>query len=652
MQSVRAKPTKDVLTKRLVDFADNHTFEGGEDQDASCCLDVICGTLLEQLRSTNPKVRLHFLYGLSSLVRHTRGRRHFADNLERELVDKGVFRRILGTQNGKEVTAMRGEELRYAARLCSVWKRDSAFSDEGAQKMLEECEAVEEETRCKLEYEERKCYLLEGAAHQEPDGKDRKGLLKVDDRELEVISKYYQDLSGKRRRIEGLYASTSDGVHASGEGKGCLDRLSHFIEWGQGGGDCGAFKPLGYYGAKGRDALEAPRPDPSFWRELVKEGGDLASDWPVEDERRLKRSISVFVRVQLSNPYPSELHECEVKRLEWNLLHKLHELTLVPVTFDVPKGEEYEFARRRRGTEGWSYSFCAQLTARTPRELSRIKSICAREFAMGKDITIVRSEFEESRFSCCVCNGKYAHRGDALVKASKADSPQSLKLQYMLEKEAAEHLQGDGWTGPPRIPHCRAGWEEPRRYGKNKVGGNRHDKWGKLWKDLAGEKPKPRAEQGVSHRPQPPCDAAMKSMISNAPQGAVIRVFNVDFDAEERDIRAFFKDFEVVGVVVMRRPPGAKGPGQCNGTVFVELSSSQEAMKARENRRDQPMMKMYPVCRIVRDRDDPYHLRERRQNALVKANKLSKPWKDRERRQNAPNPNKPNKPWKRRQERK
>ena len=73
VKKLRTSPTKDFLHPEgdLVRFADQRVFESpGPGSAKECCFEAICQTILSTLYSSNPKVRLHMLYGVSSLIRH------------------------------------------------------------------------------------------------------------------------------------------------------------------------------------------------------------------------------------------------------------------------------------------------------------------------------------------------------------------------------------------------------------------------------------------------------------------------------------------------------------------------------------------------------------------------------------------------------
>ena len=85
-------------------------------------------------------------------------------------------------------------------------------------------------------------------------------------------------------------------------------------------------------------------------------------------------------------------------------------------------------------------------------------------------------------------------------------------------------------------------------------------------------------------------------MLSNAPKGTVLKLRGLPYTTEESDIRMFFSDYRVLGVVLMTRPEREGRLGTCNGVAYVQFSSSQEAESARQRKHKEMMGNRYIEC--------------------------------------------------------
>ncbi|QDZ20594.1 splicing ribonucleoprotein [Chloropicon primus] len=85
-------------------------------------------------------------------------------------------------------------------------------------------------------------------------------------------------------------------------------------------------------------------------------------------------------------------------------------------------------------------------------------------------------------------------------------------------------------------------------------------------------------------------------MLSNAPKGTVLKLRGLPYTTEEKDIRAFFTEYGVLGVVLMTRPEREGRLGTCNGVAYVQFSSSQEAEVARQTKHKEMMGNRYIEC--------------------------------------------------------
>ena len=118
LKKLRTSPTKDFLHPEgdLVRFADHRVFESPRVWVCKgCCFECICQTILSTLCSSNPKVRLHMLYGVSSLIRHGKRKKRFAILFERgvDLAGGRLFGDISNTtKQGQGHADLRFEDLR------------------------------------------------------------------------------------------------------------------------------------------------------------------------------------------------------------------------------------------------------------------------------------------------------------------------------------------------------------------------------------------------------------------------------------------------------------------------------------------------------------------------------------------------------------
>lgn len=85
-------------------------------------------------------------------------------------------------------------------------------------------------------------------------------------------------------------------------------------------------------------------------------------------------------------------------------------------------------------------------------------------------------------------------------------------------------------------------------------------------------------------------------MLSSAPKGTVLKLRGLPYTTEEKDIRSFFSDYGVLGVVLMTRPEREGRLGTCNGVAYVQFSSSQEAEGARQSKHKEMMGNRYIEC--------------------------------------------------------
>ena len=85
-------------------------------------------------------------------------------------------------------------------------------------------------------------------------------------------------------------------------------------------------------------------------------------------------------------------------------------------------------------------------------------------------------------------------------------------------------------------------------------------------------------------------------MLSNAPKGTVLKLRGLPYTTEESDIRSFFSDYTVLGVVLMTRPEREGRLGTCNGVAYVQFSGAQEAESARQKKHKEVMGNRYIEC--------------------------------------------------------
>jgi RNA recognition motif-containing protein len=85
-------------------------------------------------------------------------------------------------------------------------------------------------------------------------------------------------------------------------------------------------------------------------------------------------------------------------------------------------------------------------------------------------------------------------------------------------------------------------------------------------------------------------------MLSNAPKGTVLKLRGLPYTTEESDIRSFFSDYMVLGVVLMTRPEREGRLGTCNGVAYVQFNGAQEAEGARQQKHKEVMGNRYIEC--------------------------------------------------------
>lgn len=85
-------------------------------------------------------------------------------------------------------------------------------------------------------------------------------------------------------------------------------------------------------------------------------------------------------------------------------------------------------------------------------------------------------------------------------------------------------------------------------------------------------------------------------MLSSAPKGTVLKLRGLPYTTEEKDIRTFFAEYGVLGVVLMTRPEREGRLGTCNGVAYVQFLNAQEAEVARQSKHKEMMGNRYIEC--------------------------------------------------------
>ena len=150
----------------------------------------ICAYVLKEARSTNPKVRLHMLFAISHLSRHSENRKKFAEKFENELDES--FSHLVGTQVCE--FGMKKDHLEKAGRLCQTWKKERIFSTLALDSFSEIVKTSMENERLPCECNHCSALTIDKVLG----GYGKRDILKVDEAELDMLNEHARKNSERR----------------------------------------------------------------------------------------------------------------------------------------------------------------------------------------------------------------------------------------------------------------------------------------------------------------------------------------------------------------------------------------------------------------------------------------------------------------------
>ena len=424
VKKLRTSPTKDFLHPEgdLVRFADHRVFESPKSGSAKeCCFEAICQTILSTLCSSNPKVRLHMLYGVSSLIRHGKRKKRFAILFEKELTSReDAFLGILAAQPNKDkVTQIcASEDLRRLGSLLATWSKEKIFAQESCDRIEEQYDRHREQV---LFEDRQQCILMNAVTTaravevmpKQNDPEYGRCLLTVDEREMEVAAGYeFGSRAGGQGGLDRLYVRPPAGT-------------SREVQFRYPGAD---------YELK---AVSPPSPD--LWRPLLDPSGDLSVDWP-SDKESLAEGASLGVggeriaarrhlRIRLTKPYKTRLDQNARKRLMRDLWTTVYDALLLGVSGEehLPTGSRYEPRERRLADGRIAYSFCLAVHVETKRQEDKLRYFLGKELPLRRDSYNRKRDFEDPDKSWCCVAGAYISR-DPLEEVYERGDPQCIRL--------------------------------------------------------------------------------------------------------------------------------------------------------------------------------------------------------------------------------
>ena len=463
VKKLRTSPTKDFLHPEgdLVRFADHRVFESPKSGSAKeCCFECICQTILSTLCSSNPKVRLHMLYGVSSLIRHGKRKKRFAILFEKELTSReDAFLGILAAQPNKDkVTQIcASEDLRRLGSLLATWSKEKIFAQESCDRIEEQYDRHREQV---LFEDRQQCILMNAVTTaravevmpKQNDPEYGRCLLTVDEREMEVAAGYeFGSRAGGQGGLDRLYVRPPAGT-------------SREVQFRYPGAD---------YELK---AVSPPSPD--LWRPLLDPSGDLSVDWP-RDKESLAEGASLGVggeriaarrhlRIRLTKPYKTRLDQNARKRLKRDLWTTVYDALLLGVS--LPTGSRYEPRERRLADGRIAYSFCLAVHVETKRQEDKLRYFLGKELPLRRDSYNRKLDFEDPDKRWCCVAGAYISR-DPLEEVYERGDPQCIRLtdadagsgegDGMEEGEEMEPLGAEDLE--ERTHSLEVHWGSPRR---------------------------------------------------------------------------------------------------------------------------------------------------------------------------------------------
>ena len=372
LKDLRASGSKDSLNV-LLNFANKHT-------DA-CHL--ICEALVKDLESTNPKVRLHMLFGLSYLMRRADNSALYSEYFGTSLVKR--FGGVIRQQGENENTAMTVDQLDKVTRLCDRWKSDDILSPMTMDTLYEEIKMASKT----IDIRKLKDVLVHDLPPLPPLSEYRKkdvcdlrhylvrdnGISTSQLQEHKLLDKFYANLQRTEASLQASSSAPSLALLAS------LSGASEEIANRAIGRLWNNPMHLAY------NSQEVPKPTPDFWQTLLEE--DLDRDLPVAQDAKFSRLLHIFVRLRMRRGFPKLLSEPDQACLLDKAKRVVRETTGLRVD-DVPEDADDKYhsewsTKRTNGTLHFFYDLCARLTVDTPRERNVARWLAGKTFAIWEE---------------------------------------------------------------------------------------------------------------------------------------------------------------------------------------------------------------------------------------------------------------------------